>query len=381
MTPKWTNEFLDPMRHIGDEPVDKLIREFFDGKEVAAINSLMGKMVASDAIPSGSIPDDLRDFLKSAAVLPEWADKDKIQAGQELFWEHGPAIVLILFCYSLPFCYAARREAQALGLTGRLTGNPRRRVTETAQMLIDVMAPGGLTGPGTGIRTIERVRLMHAGVRYQIAKSKKWDLEVDCPLNQEDLAGTLMSFTSITFDGLRRLDINLSESDAEAYLHCWRVVGQILGIREDLLPTDLDDADALTAAFKERQFAASEDGQFMTKALLEAIANILPGANLIPETMFEFLPRALTYYFVGEKMAGLLGVEPVPLEDELFRPLRLANLIAGKIEASPWGMRQLVGQVSRHILEALQSVARGGNRPSFNIPTELRQRWGVNWRS
>jgi hypothetical protein len=378
---KWTNEFLDPMRRIGDEPADQLIQAFFAGKEVGAINALMREMVASDAIPSKSIPEDLREFLKSVAVLPEWADVKKLKAGQELFWEHGPAMVLILFCYSLPFCYAARREAQALGLTGRLSGNPRRRVTETAQMLIDVMAPGGLTGPGTGIRTIERVRLMHAAVRYLIAKSNKWDLEIDCPLNQEDLAGTLMSFTSITFDGLRRLDINLSKSDAEAYLHCWNVVGHILGIREDLLPADLDDAEAFTAVFKERQFAASEEGRFMTSALLEAIASILPRANIIPETMFEFLPRALTYYFVGEKMAGLLGVEPAPFENQLFAPLKLANRIAGDIEASPWFMRQLVVLVSRHLLEALEFVARGGNRPSFNIPTELRQHWGINWRS
>lgn len=370
------------MRRIGDKPADQLIQAFFAGKEGGAINALMREMVASDAIPSGSsIPDDLRAFLKSAAVLPEWADKEKLQAGQEVFWEHGPAIVLILFCYSLPFCYAARREAQALGLTGRLSGNPRRRVTETAQMLIDVMAPGGLTGPGTGIRTIERVRLMHAAVRYLIAKSNKWDLEIDCPLNQEDLAGTLMSFTSITFDGLRRLDINLSKSDAEAYLHCWNVVGHILGIRKDLLPTDLDDAEAFTSVFKERQFAASEEGRFMTNALLEAIASILPGANIIPETMFEFLPRALTYYFVGETMAGVLGVEAVPFENQVLAPLKWANRIAGDVEASPWFMRQLVALVSRHLLVALELVARGGNRPSFNIPTELRQRWGVNWRS
>jgi hypothetical protein len=371
---KWTNEFLDPMRRLGDEPADELIQAFFAEKEVAAVNSLMRDLVQNDTIPPESIPDNFRDFLQSVAVLPPWANMKKIQAGQDLFWDRGPAIVLLLFCYSLPFCYAARREAQALAPTGRLGSNPGRRITETAQMLIDVMAPGGLTGSGNGIRTVQKVRLMHAAIRHLLVKTGTWDLAIDCPLNQEDLAGTLMSFTSITFDGLRRLGIDVSRSDAEAYLHCWKVIGHMLGLRPDLLPADLDDADAFTEVFKRRQFAASDEGRLMAKALIDLLAHIIPG------NIFDFVPRALTHYFVGNEMAGILGVEPVPFQEALVSPLRLANLVEGKFEASPFFMRQLAEAVSRHLLEALQFVARGGNRPTFNIPTELRQRWGINWR-
>jgi ER-bound oxygenase mpaB/B'/Rubber oxygenase, catalytic domain len=370
---RWTNEFLDPMRRIGDEPADQLMQEIFDGQEVGAVNSMMRNLVANEAIPPGSIPDKLREFLESEAVLPQWADEEKIKAGEELFWEHGPAIVLILFCYSLPFCYAARKEVQVLALTDRLESNPTRRITETAQMLIEVMAPGGLTGPRTGVRTVQKVRLMHAGVRHLVSNSPGWNSESERPLNQEDLAGTLMSFTSITFDGLRRLDIKVSESDAEAYLHCWKAIGHILGIQEKLVPADVADAEAFTAAFEERQFAACDEGRRMTEALLKAMAHILPG------NMFDLLPRALTHYFVGPKIADLLGVQTVPFGDKLFSTLWRANLIVGDIEATPGFMRQLVALVSRQLLEALQFVARGGNRPSFNIPAELRQRWGINW--
>ena len=113
----------------------------------------------------------------------------------------------------------------------------------------------------------------------------------------------------------------------------------------------------------------------MTKALLELMEHILPG------DVFDCFPRALTYYFVGETTANLLGVEPVPFERKLLVPLRLANLIADDVlESSGW-MQRIVALLSRHLLEALQFTARGGNRPSFSIPTELRQRWGINWRS
>src|SRR5262245_15657081 len=78
----------------------------------------------------------------------------------------GPEIIMTLFCYGLPSCYAAAKGVQVLALTTRLFSNPTRRVIETAQMVVDVMAPGGLAARGRGIRTAQKVRLMHAAVRY-----------------------------------------------------------------------------------------------------------------------------------------------------------------------------------------------------------------------
>jgi hypothetical protein len=31
------------------------------------------------------------------------------------------------------------------------------------------------------------------------------------------------------------------------------------------------------------------------------------------------------------------------------------------------------------VLQSLVFIERGGNRPSFAIPADLRQQWGVNW--
>jgi hypothetical protein len=367
--PAWTDEFLDGMRLIGDEPADQLVKELFAEQQVGAVNLMMRKLVENEGIPPGSIPDSLREFLQSSAVLPQWTGMEKVRLAENLFWLHGPAIVLLLFCYSLPFCYAARKEVQALALTGRLYTDVNRRVTETAQMVIDVMAPGGLTGSGAGVRTAQKVRLMHAGVRVQILASKRWSQEFGCPLNQEDLAGTLMSFSVIVLDGLRQLNISVSELEAEAYLHCWKVIGHILGLREELMPVDLADATAFTKAFRVRQFEECAEGQLMTKALLDMMAHILPG------NIFDLIPQALTYHFTGEKMANLLGVKPVPFDSLLFLPLQLSNVIADDFLSNSGWMQELVELVSMHLLESLQLVARGGKRASFSIPTKLWRGW------
>jgi hypothetical protein len=367
--PPWTNEFLNSMRLIGDDAADQLIKDLFATHQIGAVNSMMRTLVENDRIPEGSIPENLRNFLQSVAILPPWTDMEKIRAAENLFWLHGPAIVLLLFCYSLPFTYAAREEAQALARTGRLTNDPNRRVAETAQMIIDVMAPGGLAGSGTGVRTAQKVRLMHAGVRFQILASKQWPPQYGYPLNQEDLAGTLMSFSVIVLDGLSQLNISVSEAEAEAYLHCWNVVGHILGLKDEMIPENLTEAVTLAKAFRVRQFAECDEGKMMAKALLDLQAHILPG------NVFDLIPRALTHHFIGEKMANILEVPAVPFDDVLFRPLQRSNVIADDILKSSGWLKDLVRVVSMQLLESLQLVARGGKRSSFSIPKKLWRGW------
>jgi hypothetical protein len=105
----------------------------------------------------------------------------KIKRGQQLYDTWGVLITLCLFCASLPASYAAAKGVKVLYLTARLDTDARRRVMETGQFLIDVLAVGGLDDEqGKGRRTIQRVRLMHAAVRHLIEERNKqrpglWD--------------------------------------------------------------------------------------------------------------------------------------------------------------------------------------------------------------
>jgi len=57
------------------------------------------------------------------------------------------------------------------------------------------------------------------------------------PLNQEDLAGTLLTFTTVVFDAFRRSGVETTSDEREEYFHLWRVIGSLLGIRSELIPT------------------------------------------------------------------------------------------------------------------------------------------------
>ena len=78
-------------------------------------------------------------------------------------------------------CVLLRRLSGGEGLTfsRRLGHDADRRVGETAQFVLAVTAPGSLDPCGRGIRKIQKVRLLHAAIRYLISGSGRWDAEAD----------------------------------------------------------------------------------------------------------------------------------------------------------------------------------------------------------
>ena len=116
-------------------------------------------------------------------------------------------------------------------------------------MIFDAMSVGGLEPGGRGIRSVQKVRLMHAAVRCLIQRSGQWNAEWGAPINQEDLAGTLMTFSWTVVDAIEKLSVVVTPEEAEAYLHAWKVAGAVLGIRAELLPRDMSDAELLAQQF------------------------------------------------------------------------------------------------------------------------------------
>jgi hypothetical protein len=369
---RWPDSQLDAMRQEQDPAADRLVAELFAEGKVDAVNQLMRVLVNNDGLPPEQLPAGVRDYLAGSGRLPDWADLRRIEAAEGVFWRFGPAIVAILHCYSLPFCYAARKGVQVLALTSRLYSNPTRRIVETAQMIVDVMRPGGLTSLGTGIRTAQKVRLMHAGVRFQIGQYAGWNPEFGLPINQEDMAGTLTSFSHVTLDGLRRLGYALSDEDAQAYAHLWNVVGHILGVRFDMMATDANDAATLAARFAERQFAGCDEGRMMTRALVEAIQHEIPG------NLFDRAPELLIRYFLGDATAAMLGVAQGHIADLLAGPLRLLARARSDLDRQFQEIARVHELFGRALLEGMLLVARGTRGVTFSIPTELLQAWGIN---
>jgi hypothetical protein len=373
-TTRWSDRFLDEMRATGDPPADAAIAEVFDGGEVEAVNKVMKTLVRNDGVPAKRLPRAVRTYLDATDDLPEWADPERILLGERFFELHGPFCVLALATASLPACYAMRRGVQVLALTARLHTDPVRRIGETAQMTLHAMSAGGLAPGGTGIRDAQKVRLMHAAVRHLALASDDWDPDWGTPVNQEDLAFTLLTFSVVVLDAIGKLGRTFSEEEADAYVHCWNCVGHVLGVDRRLIADTIAGSRRLWARITERNWEPSPEGTQMTEALIGAMEHATPG------TLFDGFPSYLLRYLGGDELADLLGVRGRGWTAVLSGPLRLfarGSDAAG--DASPV-VERAAARFSTQLLEGFGWLARGGERAPFDIPEALAERWDVRAR-
>jgi ER-bound oxygenase mpaB/B'/Rubber oxygenase, catalytic domain len=381
---RWTDELLNNMRQQSDSFADDVIEAVFAQGNIAAVNAVLRTLVSNDQLVPAGLPLPVQDYLAKNMALPDWADLDKIKRGQQLFEMWGLQISLCLFCASLPSAYAAAKGVKVLHLTARFETDARRRVMETGQFLMNVLAVGSFEERGKGFRSIQHVRLMHAAVRKLIeARNLQqpglWDPSWGMPINQEDLAGTMLSFSYVPVGPLRLLGVHVPTEDAEAYLHLWNVIGHLLGLQDVMCVRGIDDATALVEAIRRRQFTASPEGREMTAALLTLLDEMT-----VFHKFDETIPP-LIRHLIGDDTADLLDVPKSNLVDELGRLERLSNWfyvhVFGRNERYSPRYRlvsDLVRPFGNDLLHGLFRLQRGGQRAPFDIPDHLARSWGLS---
>lgn len=364
---KWNDGLLDQMRMLGDPDADKLVAELVNSGNLESANYLMDALVRYDTPPPNGLPQELITYLDTAGDVSD-EDLKTVRLGQRLFNRYGHLILLILVCGSLPTTYAARRGVKVLNGTGRLRIDPNRRLWETAQMVVNIMGPGGLSRTGKGIRTAQKVRLMHAAIRRLLLTDPDWNVEeLGVPVNQEDLAGTLLMFSYFVLEGLKMLGVRIDPKERWGYFRTWQIVGRIMGVAAELIPADLDEAAQLIALIWRRQFGTSSEGRAMLLALLSLLRENTPDPII-------WAPAATMRYLVPLDAANMIGIPRERFACLTVRLLATLNKLAGRtlgLQQPPFFRR-----FGLDVVEWLIRVDRGQNRAHFYIPTHLRSYWG-----
>ena len=371
-----TDAILDAARTRGDTLADATVAAVFKAGDTAAVARLLATLMRDDQKP-GELPPPVLDYLHQTSALalrslgeggPELA-----AAGERLFAEHGPEVLMLLCCYSLPSSYAAKKGVQVLHRTAYLAKRPNRRLFETAQFIVDVLSPSGLGPGGKGVRTAQKVRLMHAAIRHLILTDTTlaWDVnELGVPINQEDLLGTLMTFTWLILDGLARLGIRLTPQDQQAYLDTWLAVGQLMGIEPPLLPRTVAEARETTALIERRQVAESPQGREMTAALLGMMQTNMPHP-------FKLMFGCLIREFLPSNVATFLGIPSHPLREELIRLADDALRPLERFIDFEAKRHALVRTFSIHLLRWMLRVELDGQPARFALPDALQEDWQI----
>jgi len=185
---------------------------------------------------------------------------------------------------------------------------------------------------GGGIISARKVRFLHSAMRHMLQhpeskggiskeilderartfveqatyRKAPWDTKgLGVPINQEDLAFVLLTFGYLIPKGMDTWGRNVPREQKEDFLHLWRVVGHVMGIREDLMTDNLDEAEALYEAILRRNAGSSEPGQILTTAIMDFLRKYLPSRFGLAQTV----PASLIIDQLGLERAKLLLTE------------------------------------------------------------------------
>ncbi len=372
-----SSAYLDTMRLEADPPADAVIARIAEAYGPHESRKIFDQLISDIGIPGSHLPAEVIDFFESHSLLPDWADPARIMKGQEVFANHGPMLMTLLYFKALPTTYCCHRGANVLFLTGRMTRSEldkrrfSRRIAETAQFVVDVMTPGNLLPGGKGIVSAMKVRLIHASVRNFIPAASWNTAEWGKPVNQEDLAGTLMSFSALMLEGLEQSKKSPGPENSENYMYAWRVVGHFLGIRPELSPKTAEEGQGLMSIIFSRQAGESEAGKVLTQSLLNFVEELIPGK------LFDQAPALLLRYFCGLQIANVLGVSYKPGCMTRIFPSALGSIfgIVGELDRKKPGFDEIIRKVNLALLNGMVDFFNPDKKTAFQVSPELLKKW------
>ncbi|MEU6558638.1 oxygenase MpaB family protein [Nocardia nova] len=233
---------LGQLLEVGDEPMDRLVdwmvTEGTDRTRPLFEHALRGGIAR---VPGA--PRPLREFFESVETPPDWLDRAKVHRGEKIFRAGGADGLYIARDVSFLGGYLASGFNKTLIRTGALEKGPARRFAETLQWALDVTSDNGMAALGPGYRSTIRVRMIHSFVRRHVAAMPDWErAEWGLPINQTDMAATLVGALIAPFIGAAALGILPSPRELDAAAHLTRYVGWLIGVQERLLPKSFRDA-------------------------------------------------------------------------------------------------------------------------------------------
>jgi hypothetical protein len=367
---QYTTESLDALRTKGDELADATVQWLFEHGEVGKFNTLMRWFTESgQELPDG-LPSVACEYLEETRIPPAWVDWGTMETAREFFIDNSAHISTALAFAAMPAGYVVPHVAKLLSATHNLE-YPSRRMAETGQFTVYLMRPDAFAAGGKFVPAVQKVRLLHASIRYHLRKGGLWDeAALGLPLCQEDMLGSQMGFSLFVLDAMHRLGVRMTNAGAEAYYYSWRVVAAMLGIDQDATPPDLAAAREFSDLYMVRHMGPSPEGVNLTHQLIRLYQEVVPG------TFFDPVVPALIRFLVGDTISDWLEV-PRSLWDPVARIVPATLGMLEELEnRSPYGLWLFdrIGQLALSL--ELNSLTRG-RVMHYSIPNELKKEYGV----
>jgi hypothetical protein len=374
-----SNEEMEQFRQQSDDLADELIQNLYQTLQPKEIGRLFQNFLSEmKDVEYDAVPEVMKAYFSTNQTYPYWIDWKKIAIAENLFLSIGPEYATALLFRSLPVGYVAANTVKVLTSTGYLAADVKtgtaKRLLETTQFVIDVMGKGALKKDQRGLKSILKVRFIHAMVRYHLQKHD-WNHEkYGLPINQEDMAGTILTFGVGAIIGLERLSVKISIAEKDALVHFWSVVGHFIGVDSHLNPSTYQQGKHLYFQILERQAVQSEDGLKLTKAL----ANFAKG--FIAVDAAPNVQEHLIRYLIGnKKYSDIIGLSKPDTIKEIFIFNGLIGFMKSMntVRGLPFTDR-ISKPFSRILATKLLAYFNDEFELKIDFPVEIIEHWGLN---
>ena len=152
------------------------------------------------------------------------------------------------------------------------------------------------------------------------------------PINQEQLVGTLLTFSHVVLRGMRKNGLAIDEATLDAYAHTWNVVGSLLGIDQGVLRTHLatyPDARRMLLAIRRRNIEHTKDGERLASELIQYYRDNCP-------FFLRFAPLIATRLLSGRDVSKAVRVRYALWHYPLVPFVKLGLLLFGWLKNFAW---------------------------------------------
>lgn len=278
--------------------------------------------------------------------IPDWVDFDQLYRGAVAFWRAGPIVPPVLAWATIAGGFSMYSATRPVLFSGRLRQSDKvgTRLIESFRYVVAAYTPGGMHRFEEGFRLTAKVRMIHAAVRHSLSRSEAWDwANWGVPINNLDGMVTQAGQFGVKFiDAVQNSGFRYSDRELEDIFALSRYVGYMIGVPEDILHTDYEDARRKTEVHTLIEQPPDELCRDVVHSVIAYSVENPPGdVEVLPGPIAKFmtterrlaLAYGLLHSWIPADVLTALGAERTPWRHVLpaIRPLVSAAHRIGRL--------------------------------------------------
>jgi hypothetical protein len=229
----------------------------------------------------------LVDLFAHLDRVPDWVDFDQLHRGAVAYWRAGPLVPMVLAYSVIGVGFTDYAASRPVLFSGRMLNRDQigQRLLESFRYIARAYTPGGMVRSAEGFKHTARVRMIHATVRHTLSRSPDWDwADWGIPINNFDGMDTQAGkFGVEVVDSLARSGVRFSARELEDIFALTRYVGYVIGVPEEILHTDEEDARRKHELHKLLEPSGDEGNRRIVRGIIDfSCEESLGGYDVLP---------------------------------------------------------------------------------------------------